>query len=129
MSDQPFVPMPLRRTPTLSHEPVPAPVYEDVTLEEALAAEDKARAVLSAAALRRQEALKSIFGRMRKLPAILPRSLSISPARSAQAHATEDKPLEHITASSSQGLHADYDSVPRGPAPLLRSPCALPELK
>ena len=35
--------MPLKRTPTLSHEPVPAPVYADVTLEEAQAAEDAAK--------------------------------------------------------------------------------------
>ena len=139
MSDQPFVPMPLCRTPTLSHEPVPAPVYQDLTLEEALAAEDKALAAQKALAaedkaraLRRQEALKSIFARVRKLPAMLPRSPSVSPVHepSALVHATTDEPLEHITAStSSQGLRADYDSVPRGPAPLVRSPCALPELK
>ena len=124
MSDQPFVPMPLCRTPTLSHEPVPAPVYQDLTLEEALAAEDTA--------LASQKAPKSIFARMRKLPAMLPRSPSVSPVHepSALVHATTDEPLEHITAStSSQGLRTDYDCVPRGPAPLVRSPCTLPELK
>ena len=80
--------MPLKRTPTLSHEPVPAPVYADVTVEEARSAEHDAKEAneTPAAMARQQAALKSIFSRMRVAPALpssagpgLRRCLTVAP--------------------------------------------------
>ena len=77
----------LSRTPTLSHEPVPQPTYNftdaevfayadaqdkaEVTYEEARAAEDEAKAAdeTPAAVARQQNALRSIFKRIRGKPA------------------------------------------------------------
>jgi len=84
----------LSRTPTLSHEPVPQPTYnftdaevfayadaeDKMTYEEAKAAEDEAKAAdeTPAAVARQQDALRSIFKRIRGKPAF-PQATPVSP--------------------------------------------------
>jgi hypothetical protein len=60
MSAQKPFPMPLKRTPALSHEPVPAPVYADVTLEEAQAAEDAAKVARQQGAMKATPAVPGL---------------------------------------------------------------------
>jgi hypothetical protein len=136
----PFVPKPLCRTPTLSHEPVPAPVYEDLP-------EESHTAVTS-----QQDALKSIFRRIRNAPAILPRGPSVSPVPKPEPAKTqeyedntdfekalmakvEEAKIEAESTVSQEALRSMFremrgePALPRGPAPLLRSPCFVPEAK
>ena len=129
----PFVPKPLCRTPTLSHEPVPAPVYEDLP-EEA-----------PAAVTSQQDALKSIFRRIRHAPAVLPRAPSISPAPIAEVQdndfekalmaKVEEAKIEAESIKSQEALRSMFremrgePALTRGPAPLVRSPCFVPEAK
>jgi hypothetical protein len=132
----PFVPKPLCRTPTLSHEPVPAPVYEDLP-EEA-----------PAAVTSQQDALKSIFRRIRHAPAVLPRAPSVIPAPKPEPIAevqdndfekalmakVEEAKIEAESIKSQEALRSMFremrgePALTRGPAPLVRSPCFVPDL-
>ena len=81
MSDQPFM---LKRTMTLAHDPVEPPNYHftDAEVFAMADAEDKAKAEEKD---KGQDALRSIFQRIRHAPAVLPREDAHQALKKAEA--------------------------------------------